>query len=79
MSLNIDIEIVQLIIHQSMWRKLVREELVEYFLKNTGVKHVLKDRYINSIVDNTSVYVEEDCLGRTCRILPENIDSETCL
>ena len=61
-----------------MWRRLVREELVEYFLKYTGVKHVLEYRHIYSIVDNTLVYVEEVCQGRTCRILPEIHRSETC-
>ena len=78
MSLNIDIEIAQLIIHQSMWRKLVWEELVEYCLKYTGVKHVLKYRHRNSTVDNTSVYVEEACQGRIYRMFPENIGSESC-
>ena len=61
-----------------MWRKLVREEFVEYCLKYTGVKRVLEYRHRNSIVDSTSVYVEEACLGRICRIFPENIGSESC-
>ena len=61
-----------------MWRKFVREELVEYFLKYTGVKHVLEYRHRNSIVENTSVYVEMVGQGRTCRILPEIHRSETC-
>ena len=39
-----------------MWTTFVREELLEHFLKYTGVNHVLEYRYINSTVDYTSVY-----------------------